>query len=122
MDCHPSWANAADAMSDVHDRLRELTVRTERGEDDCVRLIVKDTGVGISQEVADRLFEAFYTTKNDGMGIGLSVSRSIIEAHRGRLWATINDGPGSTFSFSIPFKPQGLAGLDPRDVRTSDAA
>jgi signal transduction histidine kinase len=114
--------NAADAMSDVHDRLRELTVRTERGEDDCVRLIVKDTGVGISQEVADRLFEAFYTTKNDGMGIGLSVSRSIIEAHRGRLWATINDGPGSTFSFSIPFKPQGLAGLDPRDVRTSDAA
>ena len=54
---------------------------------------------------ADKLFDAFYTTKNDGMGIGLSVSRSIIDAHHGRLWATANDGPGATFSFSIPCTP-----------------
>jgi signal transduction histidine kinase len=51
----------------------------------------------------DRLFDSFYTTKNDGMGIGLSVSRSIIASHHGRLWATPNEGPGATFSFSIPF-------------------
>ena len=114
--------NASDAMSTVNDRPRELTVRSERGEDDCVRLTVKDTGVGFGQEVADRLFQAFYTTKNDGMGIGLSLSRSIIEAHRGRLWATMNDGPGATFSFSIPLKSQGLTNADPREIQTSAAA
>ena len=59
-------------------------------------------------KVRSRLFEAFYTTKNDGMGIGLSVSRSIIESHHGRLWATPNDGPGATFSFSIPRAPEGV--------------
>jgi PAS domain S-box-containing protein len=114
--------NASDAMSTVNDRPRELTVRSERGEDDCVRLTVKDTGVGFGQEVADRLFQPFYTTKNDGMGIGLSLSRSIIEAHRGRLWATMNDGPGTTFSFSIPLKPQGLTSADSGEVRTLAAA
>jgi signal transduction histidine kinase len=57
----------------------------------------------------DKLFEAFYTTKSGGMGIGLSVSRSIIESHDGRLWATPNDGPGATFSFSIPRRPEGVA-------------
>jgi signal transduction histidine kinase len=66
-----------------------------------VRLTVQDSGVGFEPTAADRLFEAFYTTKTGGMGIGLSVSRSIIESHRGRLWAAANDGPGSTFSFSI---------------------
>ena len=55
-----------------------------------------------SLSVKDKLFDAFYTTKSGGMGIGLSVSRSIIESHHGRLWATLNDGPGATFSFSIP--------------------
>jgi signal transduction histidine kinase len=114
--------NASDAMNTVNDRPRELTVRSERGEDDCVRVIVKDTGVGFGHEAADRLFQAFYTTKNDGMGIGLSLSRSIIEAHRGRLWATVNDGPGATFSFSIPLKPQGLTSADSGEVRTSAAA
>jgi signal transduction histidine kinase len=63
---------------------------------------VQDAGVGFDPQTADRLFDAFYTTKDDGMGIGLSVSRSIIESHQGRLWATPNDGPGATFSFSIP--------------------
>jgi len=62
--------------------------------------------VGFEPQGVDRLFDAFYTTKSSGMGIGLSVSRSIIESHKGRLWATPNDGPGATFSFSIPCGPQ----------------
>ncbi len=94
--------NATDAMNDVDDRPRELVIRTERDEDDRVRLTVQDAGVGFDRQAAGRLFEAFYTTKNGGMGIGLSVSRSIIESHQGRLWAAPNDGPGARFSFSIP--------------------
>ena len=94
--------NASDAMSTVDDRPRDLLIRTEREEGDSVRFSVKDAGVGLDPQTMDKLFEAFYTTKNDGMGIGLSVSRSIIESHRGRLWALQNEGPGATFSFSIP--------------------
>jgi PAS domain S-box-containing protein len=94
--------NAADAMSDVNDRPRRLLMKTEADEDNYVRLTVQDAGVGLTPEAAERVFEAFYTTKTDGMGIGLSVSRSIIEGHNGRLWAASNDGPGATFSFSIP--------------------
>jgi signal transduction histidine kinase len=92
-------------MLGVEDRPRELLIRTERDEEDRVRLSVKDAGVGLTHETADRLFEAFYTTKTDGMGIGLSVSRSIIERHQGRLWAEPNAGPGATFSFSVPCDP-----------------
>ena len=94
--------NAADAMSTIDDRPRELLVKAERHDGDHVRLSVKDSGVGVPAKAADTIFEAFKTTKADGMGMGLSVSRSIIEAHQGRLWMTQNDGPGSTFSFSIP--------------------
>jgi signal transduction histidine kinase len=94
--------NASDAMSSVDDRPRQLLIRTERHEEDRVRLSVQDTGVGFKPHGVDRLFDAFYTTKSGGMGIGLSVSRFIIESHKGRLWATPNDGPGATFSFSIP--------------------
>ena len=95
--------NASDAMSGVNDRPKELLVKTERDESaGVVRLSVKDAGVGITPEIEEKLFEAFYTTKGDGMGIGLSVSRSIMESHQGRLWATRNDGPGSTFSISMP--------------------
>ena len=94
--------NASDAMSTVDDRKRELLIRTKQDEGDQVRLTVKDVGVGFTPEAAAKLFQAFYTTKNDGMGIGLSISRSIIERHNGRLWAEPNDGPGATFSFSIP--------------------
>jgi PAS domain S-box-containing protein len=103
--------NASDAMTAVNDRPRQLQIRTERGTDDQVRLTVQDAGVGLAPQAMDRLFQAFYTTKNDGMGIGLSVSRSIIERHHGRLWAEPNDGPGATFAFSIP----------PRSGGTSDA-
>jgi signal transduction histidine kinase len=99
--------NALDAMKGVDDRPRQLAIRTEQDEGDRVRLIVQDTGVGLDPQTVDRLFEAFYTTKSGGMGIGLSVSRSIIEGHHGRLWATPNDGPGATFSFSIPCRPEG---------------
>jgi len=94
--------NGSDAMSDVDDRPRELLFRTEVYEDDSVRLSVQDAGTGFDPQTLDQLFRSFYTTKADGMGIGLSVSRSIIENHRGRLWATANDGPGVTFSFTIP--------------------
>jgi signal transduction histidine kinase len=94
--------NALDAMTTVDDRPRDLLIRTERAEGDWVRLSVKDAGVGFDPHTADRLFEPFYSTKNDGMGVGLSVSRSIIENHQGRLWAVLNDGPGATFSFSVP--------------------
>ncbi len=94
--------NAMDAMIDVHGRQRQLLIKTER-EDSSVRLSVRDTGVGLSPESPDSLFDPFYTTKSGGMGIGLFVSRSIVERHQDRLWAEPNQGcPGATFSFSIP--------------------
>lgn len=94
--------NASDAMAGVNDRRRQLLIRTEREDGGCARVVVQDTGVGFDLQVRDKLFDAFYTTKHDGMGIGLSVSRSIVERHRGRLRAEPNDGYGATFSFSIP--------------------
>ena len=97
-------------MRTVDDRPRELLFRTEVEEGDRVRLSVQDAGIGFEPQSLDRLFQTFYTTKDDGMGIGLSVSRSIIENHHGRLWVTPNDGPGVTFSFSIPCAVDGPAG------------
>jgi signal transduction histidine kinase len=94
--------NGSDAMSSVEDRPRQVVIRTERYGGDQVRLSVQDVGVGFEPHDLERFFDAFYTTKADGMGIGLSVSRSIIESHYGRLWAEPNDGPGATFSFSLP--------------------
>jgi PAS domain S-box-containing protein len=111
--------NAAEAMSSVNDRARQLVIRTERDEGDRVRLTVQDAGVGLDPQAADKLFEAFYSTKSGGMGIGLSVSRSIIERHHGRLWAAPNDGPGATFAFSIPRAPDGVKNAhSPGAVRT----
>ncbi|HSK18730.1 MAG TPA: ATP-binding protein, partial [Longimicrobiales bacterium] len=69
---------------------------------DRVSLSVTDTGIGFDRAHSARLFDAFYSTKNEGMGVGLSVSRSIIENHQGRIWGALNDGPGATFAFSIP--------------------
>ncbi|RWI11547.1 GAF domain-containing sensor histidine kinase [Mesorhizobium sp.] len=94
--------NALDAMTTVDDRPRDLLIRTEPEEEDSVRLSVKDAGVGFDPHTMKKLFEAFYSTKNAGMGVGLAVSRSIIENHHGRLSAALNDGPGATFSFSVP--------------------
>jgi signal transduction histidine kinase/HAMP domain-containing protein len=94
--------NASDAMVDVHDRPRQLLIRTELEGGDRVRLTVRDAGVGLPAQSTDSLFDAFYTTKDGGMGIGLFVSRSIVERHQGRLWAEPNQGPGATFSFFVP--------------------
>ena len=94
--------NASEAMSEVYDRTRWMVIKTECDEANHVRLTVKDAGTGLNGKSVDRLFEAFYSTKSGGMGIGLSVSRSIIERHHGRLWAAQNDGPGATFAFSVP--------------------
>jgi signal transduction histidine kinase len=103
--------NARDAMGAVEDRPRQLVVRTRRDGPDRVGLSVVDAGVGLEPGLGEKLFQAFYTTKSGGMGIGLSVSRSIIESHQGRLWAEPNDGPGATFSFSIPYvEPMPMAG------------
>ncbi|HEU4456116.1 MAG TPA: PAS domain-containing protein, partial [Longimicrobium sp.] len=99
--------NAVDAMSGVEDRPRQLLIRTEREEGGRARVMVRDAGIGVGGESLEKCFDAFYTTKTGGMGVGLSVSRSIVERHHGRLWAEPNDGPGSTFIFSIPFRPAG---------------
>ena len=120
--------NASDAMSGIVDRPRLIVIGTERDEEDHVQVSVRDTGVGFGPQGADRLFDAFYTTKSNGMGIGLSVSRSIIEGHKGRLWATPNDGPGATFLFSIPSRPLttavtavcSLGAIRPSSARTAE--
>lgn len=105
--------NAVEAMSGVENRPRQLLISTsEDGE--AARLTVQDAGVGFGPHSVEKLFDPFYTTKRGGMGIGLSVSRSIIESHHGRLWAVRNDGPGATFAFSIPLDLQSagtIAGL-----------
>jgi PAS domain S-box-containing protein len=99
--------NASDAMCAVADRPRHLRVVTGLDEKGCVQLAVSDTGVGFGDGNVAGLFDAFYTTKPGGMGIGLSVSKSIIEAHHGQLLATPNEGPGATFLFTVPSAGEG---------------
>ena len=94
--------NAIQAMSSVPERQRELLIRSQPDAADQVSVTVTDTGVGIDPTDVDRLFTAFFTTKPGGMGMGLSISRSIIEAHGGRMSATDNPGPGATFRFTLP--------------------
>ena len=113
--------NASEAMSTIDDRPRELLIRTDLEDGERVRLSVKDVGVGFAPQVLDKLFDAFFTTKSDGMGIGLSISRSIIDAHQGRLWATENSGHGATFSFSIPCRPESSAETKTRVERNDPA-
>ncbi len=97
--------NASDAMAGVGDRPREVLVKTDLDDAGRVRVTVRDSGVGFDARDAEKLFTPFYTTKPQGMGIGLSVSRSIIESHHGHIRAEVNDGPGATFSFAIPRNP-----------------
>jgi signal transduction histidine kinase len=94
--------NSIEAMQSIEHRPRELVVRSGQDERQQVRVSVTDCGVGFSAENADRLFTAFFTTKSSGMGMGLSICRSIIEAHSGRLWATANAPHGATFQFTLP--------------------
>ena len=94
--------NAIEAMSGVRDRARELTIVSGQDGPKAVTVEVRDSGTGLDPKSAERVFEAFYTTKAEGIGIGLSISRSIIEAHGGRLWASPNEPHGAVFRFSLP--------------------
>jgi signal transduction histidine kinase len=93
--------NGLDAMSAVDDHPRELVIRTDKEGADRVRVAVRDAGVGIDPEHVRRMFDAFYSTKRGGLGMGLSISRTIVEQHGGRVWAAPNDGPGTTFYFTV---------------------
>jgi signal transduction histidine kinase len=97
--------NGIEAMEHVMDRPRELLIRSRHDESQGVVLSVTDCGVGISVEDADLLFKAFFTTKSGGLGMGLSICRSIVEAHGGCLSAFRNEGPGTTFQFFLPLQP-----------------
>jgi signal transduction histidine kinase len=94
--------NAVQAMSGVGDGARELLISTGTAESDGVLVTVRDSGPGLPPSSLERLFDAFYTTKADGMGMGLSICRSIIEAHGGRLWASENLPRGAVFQFTAP--------------------
>jgi PAS domain S-box-containing protein len=93
--------NGIEAMSSVQDRPRELVIRTQEGEDNQIVVTVRDSGTGLDPKITEHIFDAFYTTKGEGMGMGLSISRSIVQDHGGRLWASTNEGPGATFQFTL---------------------
>jgi signal transduction histidine kinase len=101
--------NAAEAMESVAGRPRELTIRSGRRDLDKVFLSVADSGVGIPDTDAERVFAPFFTTKSSGMGMGLSICRSIVEAHEGRLSASRNEGDGTTFQFALPLHEEDAA-------------
>jgi signal transduction histidine kinase len=97
--------NAIDAMKPVKTR-RELTIKSEPAKNDQVLISVTDTGTGLPPQQADQIFNAFFTTKVAGTGMGLSISRSIVESHGGRLWAQNNSPQGARFCFTLPAKDQ----------------
>jgi PAS domain S-box-containing protein len=97
--------NGIEAMSAIEDRPRELVIRTQEVEGDQVRITVRDSGSGLDPQSMDQIFDTFYTTKREGMGMGLSISRSIVQDHGGRLWATANEGSGATFQFTLSKHP-----------------
>jgi len=94
--------NAMEAMNSVGDRARELVLTTRNLDAEQVQVTVEDSGTGLDPDTIDKIFNPFFTTKPGGMGMGLSISRSILQAHGGRLWATVNDGPGTSFHFTLP--------------------
>jgi signal transduction histidine kinase len=94
--------NAVEAMGSVEAGPRELLISTERNQGNGVLVMVRDSGPGIDPKYVERVFEAFYTTKTSGVGMGLSICRSIIGAHGGRLWADVNEPQGAVFKFTCP--------------------
>jgi signal transduction histidine kinase len=94
--------NGIEAMSPVEDRPRELLIQSCRHGVGGALVAVRDVGIGLDPQQAEQIFDSFYTTKPKGMGLGLSISRSIIEVHGGRLWAVPNTGYGTTFRFTLP--------------------
>ena len=94
--------NAIEALSGMGEGERQVLIRTGTGGSGDVLVVVRDTGPGLDLQSAERLFEAFYTTKPSGMGMGLSISRSIVEAHGGQIWASANKPNGATFQFTLP--------------------
>jgi PAS domain S-box-containing protein len=97
--------NAVEALSSVDSRPRELTISTVEDQSNGVHVAIRDSGLGMSAATLERIFDAFYSTKPGGLGMGLSISRSIIEAHGGRLWATANTPHGASFEFTLPLHP-----------------
>jgi signal transduction histidine kinase len=93
--------NGIEAMNTVTDRPRDMLIRSSPHESDNVLAAVQDSGIGIDRQNLEKIFDTFYTTKSQGMGMGLAISRSIVENHGGRLWAVPNDGPGATFQFTL---------------------
>jgi signal transduction histidine kinase len=96
--------NAIDAVAGVKDRLSLIEISTEVDADGAVKLAVRDNGIGLDPEASSRIFEAFYTTKSEGMGMGLAICRSIVEQHGGRLWAEKNEPHGATLVFTLPIE------------------
>jgi signal transduction histidine kinase len=94
--------NGIEAMAPVAERPRQLRIHSRPHANGRILVSVQDSGVGIDPEQIDRMFNAFFTTKPDGMGMGLSICRSIIEAHGGELWVLPNERPGATFEFTVP--------------------
>jgi signal transduction histidine kinase len=94
--------NAIEAMSSVTEQARKLAITTRNIDADQVQVTVEDSGAGLDPNAMDKIFDPFYTTKPSGMGMGLSICRSILQAHGGRLWAEAKDGPGTVFSFTLP--------------------
>jgi signal transduction histidine kinase len=98
--------NSSEAMSRPGWQLRELLIRSEKTKPDEIMVTVQDTGVGIDPRGQEHVFDAFFTGKEGGLGLGLTISRTIVEAHGGKLWSTPNEGQGATFQFTLPTSPE----------------
>jgi signal transduction histidine kinase len=98
--------NAIEAMKDTGG---ELTIGTRANSEGQLVIAIRDTGVGLPAEGTERIFDAFHTTKPEGTGMGLAITRSIVESHGGRVWATANEGAGATFHFTLPSEPEAHA-------------
>jgi signal transduction histidine kinase len=113
--------NSIDAMREVDGR-RELTIKSQRTENEQLQVSVSDTGIGLPSQQAEQIFNAFFTTKTHGTGMGLRISRSIIDSHGGRLWAADNFPRGATFHFTLPVIHQELGNLGPMPLRLLSAS